>query len=282
MNDQTIAEPSDGVLRLPLRYYRLYPPERFEGETTEMSEVSTAATAFCLVDVYGVGHHPDDPAPHEYPALSAVGSLPVEGRIIRERILPALDAARRAGLPIVYVNNSAPRIALERSTFSLWIENQMGCSMADAFGETGADGFEYTKSDSTFVSISKLLAPEPGDYFIRKHGYSGFFGTRLDLLLRNLGAKHIIFVGFSLDCCLLATMMDAIQLEYRVIFLRDATLALDLDEERDDLRFTKRMVTLAEMNTGMSTTTAEFTRACDAVRDGVSSEKDRVNLGAAG
>jgi nicotinamidase-related amidase len=255
--------PATGRLSLPTRHFRMYPPEEFHGKTDAVFDIDASHVAFCLVDVYGLGHHPDDEPAHEYPALSSAGSVPVEAGIIREAIHPSLLAARRAGLPIVYVNNSAPRIALRESAFGELLDRVMGMPMDEILAERVADGLEYTRGDGRFVEISKLLAPEPGEYFIRKHAYSGFFGTRLDALLRNLDVKTLVMVGFSLDCCLLATMIDALQLDYEVVLLRDCTLATDLEDELDGLRFTNRMITWAEMIVGRTATSAAFIEACD-------------------
>jgi len=113
------------------------------------------------------------------------------------------------------------------------------------------------------VEISKLLAPQVGDYFVRKHAYSGFFETRLDSLLRNLRVETIVFVGFSLDVCLMCTMLDALNLNYEVVLLRDCTLASDLPDEAASLAFTRRMVTWAEMVVGRTTTSVEFIAAAE-------------------
>ena len=148
--------------------------------------------------------------------------------------------------------------------------------MDSLLSERMADDLEYTRSDSRYVEISKLLAPAPGEYFVRKHAYSGFFGTRLDALLRNLDIKTIIFVGFSLDCCLLATMIDALAYNYDVILLRDCTLATDLEDELESLSFTRRMITWSEMIVGCSTSSQEFINACDQLARMGSRSKEMV------
>jgi nicotinamidase-related amidase len=250
-----------GTITLPLRHYRLYPPERWAGEQVDNVEFDLARTAFCLVDVYGLGHHPEDGQAHEYPALSSASSVGAEGEVVREAISPALAAARKLRLPIIYVNNAAPRIGFSQGALGRLLHRVTGYRMEELLAERYADDFEYHRGDSRFVEISHLISPQAGDYFIRKHAYSGFFESRLDSLLRNLGIENIIFVGFSLDVCLMCTMLDALNLNYEVILLRDCTLASDLPEEAETLAFTRRMITWAEMAVGRTATSNEFIEA---------------------
>jgi ureidoacrylate peracid hydrolase len=258
-------EAATETLLLPLRYYRMFPPENWEGEAVETREIRLATTAFCLVDVYGLGQHPDDPEPHAAPPLSSASSVGAEGAVIQDHIHPTLLAARQTRLPIIYVNNSAPRIALMNGRFARHEQRVTGHAIDELFAERSADDAEYHRGESRFVEISKLIAPEAGEYFVRKHVHSGFYETRLDSLLRNLGIETIVFVGFALDACLLATMLDAMYRDYDIILVRDATLACDLPHEAETLSFTNRMVTWVEMMVGWTTTSAEFITACEAV-----------------
>jgi nicotinamidase-related amidase len=239
----------------------MYPPERWLGEEVEEQELPNPGTVFCLVDVYGLGHHPDDPAPAPSPALCSTSSVAEIERIAVKHIKPALLAARQLRLPIVYLNNSSPRIELMRSSFGRQELLVTDLRIDDLFAEPDADGLEYQRGDDRFVSISKLLAPEPGEYFIRKHVYSGFFETRLDSLLRNLGARWIIFLGFALDACLLATTLDALYRGYEVVVLRDCTLACDKPDEAATLTFTERMITWIEMMVGRTSTSQALIEA---------------------
>ncbi len=65
------------------------------------------------------------------------------------------------------------------------------------------------------------------DYVIKKRRYSAFFGTDLDLVLRENGVKNVIVVGTKTNCCIRATVTDAYYLDYRVIVPRDAVATND-------------------------------------------------------
>lgn len=82
------------------------------------------------------------------------------------------------------------------------------------------------------AEIIEELEPKPRDYFIRKRRYSAFFGTDLDLLLRELGIKHLYICGVATNICVLHTAGDAAIRGYRVSIIKDCTKALsDYDYE---------------------------------------------------
>jgi nicotinamidase-related amidase len=77
------------------------------------------------------------------------------------------------------------------------------------------------------VDIYRELAPAPGEHVIKKHRYSAFFGTDLDIILREWGVDTIIIAGATTENCCHATARDAMFRNYRVIFLSDATATYD-------------------------------------------------------
>jgi ureidoacrylate peracid hydrolase len=261
------------AISLNTRFYRLFPSTGYLGYGYEPYEAEYGRSAFLVIDVYGLGFHPDDPVPAyhqdghtaaERPALAWLKSSEHEDRIIKTALLPALDAARAIGLPVIYLNNSAPKIALRHSEFSKVLQRQLNTDMEAMFAEDEVDPKEYHYGESDHVKISKLLTPRPNEYFIRKHVYSGFVGTRLDLLLRYLDVKNLFTVGFSADACLMTTIIDALWRNYKVILLRDCTLANDFPEEQAELLGTQRMVKMLEALYCVSVSSQEFIQAAKA------------------
>ncbi len=59
------------------------------------------------------------------------------------------------------------------------------------------------------------------DYIIQKRRYSGFFGTDLDLVLREHSIENVIMIGTKTNCCVRATVTDAYYLNYNAIVLSD-------------------------------------------------------------
>lgn len=245
------------------RYYRLFPPEDFLGYAEEPVMLSTATTAFLVVDVYGLGFSPNDKEnPHPYPSMSLEKSVEVEKDVIINHIRPAMDAARKIGMPIIYVNNSAPRIEINRSELGKIARRSDNLDWEAWGSEDIIDPREYSFGDSTALKFSKVIMPQPGDYFIRKHAYSGFYETRLDSLLRNLGVKSLVCVGFALDMCLGYTLVDAMNRNYQIILLRDCTLAMEMPWELSERLFTNRMILWMEYAVGHTVDSNEFISAC--------------------
>lgn len=77
------------------------------------------------------------------------------------------------------------------------------------------------------VDIFAALAPAPGEHVVKKHRYSGFFGTDLDIILREWGVDTVIVAGTTTENCCHATARDAMFHNYRVVFLSDATGTFD-------------------------------------------------------
>lgn len=77
------------------------------------------------------------------------------------------------------------------------------------------------------VEIYRDLAPAPGEHVIKKHRYSGFFATDLDLILREWGIDSVVVSGTTTENCCHATARDAMFRNYKVAFLSDATGTFD-------------------------------------------------------
>jgi len=69
------------------------------------------------------------------------------------------------------------------------------------------------------------LAPMKGEYLVVKKRFSAFMNTELDLMLRRLGATHLVVCGTQYPNCVRATIFDALAYGYPVINIMDATSA---------------------------------------------------------
>ncbi|MBR1177181.1 cysteine hydrolase [Bradyrhizobium sp. KB893862 SZCCT0404] len=81
--------------------------------------------------------------------------------------------------------------------------------------------------DTPGVDIFEPLKPRPGEHVIKKHRYSAFFATDLDLILREWGTTTVVISGTTTENCCHATARDAMFNNYRVVFLSDLTGTFD-------------------------------------------------------
>lgn len=145
-----------------------------------------------------------------YDFVSPDGKLYVPGI---EKIVPGLasiiDEARRAGVPVIYVNDAHDP---DDEEFKQW-------------GHHAIEGTPGTE-------LVPELASREGDYVLKKTRYSAFYETGLDELLEKLGAEHLVVTGTVTNICVFTTAIEAIMRNYRVTVPRYAVWALnEADQE---------------------------------------------------
>jgi nicotinamidase-related amidase len=134
---------------------------------------------------------------------------------IAKRIANLKRRARRAGLPVIYVNDCAGRW---RSDFPSYVRHCQGVS-------------------SRGREIATLLAPQSADYCVLKPKHSGFYQTALDTLLSLIGAEQMILTGVSSHQCVLFTANDAYLRELGLTIPRDCIGAREASATRLALRY---------------------------------------------
>lgn len=88
---------------------------------------------------------------------------------------------------------------------------------------------------------SAELIPElnvaPTDLVVdRHHGVSPFSGTGLDALLRQVGVDTVVVTGVSLNIGVIGTVIEAVNLGYRVVVPRDAVAGVPVEHGEAMLR----------------------------------------------
>ncbi len=267
------------LLKFKARYYRRYPYDDPTRHVEEDVQVDTEKTAFLAVDIYGdwsenyikekdisrAGSNSSETNPTNgiiFPDKTRA----VLNDIVVSHIKPALDTARGVGLPVIYVSNSGPKIGLAKTEFAKQLKRYHTKNIEVLFEEDCVDPKQYHYGKRGILGFSKIVAPQPDDYLVRKLYYSGFQDTHLDALLRNLGVKTLICVGFWLDICLHCTIIDALNRNYEIFLLRDCTMANEFaEEDKPILAFTKRMITWTECFVGRSADSRDFIRACNSL-----------------
>ena len=79
------------------------------------------------------------------------------------------------------------------------------------------------------------LAPRPDDLVVLKRRFSGFFGTDLDLTLRDMHVEQVIVMGVVTNICVRSTVHDAFFHGYRVVVPEDTVAATSEREQASSL-----------------------------------------------
>ena len=134
-----------------------------------------------------------------------------------QRIVPVIQreisSARDGGEPVVYLADSH-------------LPDDAEFQMFPPHAIVGTKG----------ARIVDELAPASGDVVIPKRRYSGFFGTDLDITLRERGVDTLRLVGDCTNICVLYTAADARNLGYAVEVVRDGVTSFDEEAHHDALR----------------------------------------------
>lgn len=238
------------AIALTGRYYRTHPPGKPLGYAEEAISLDPKRTAFLIVDVYGVGYDPDrdlGSAPEFYRV-----AVEQNRDIVVHHIRPAKDAAKRAGMPIVYLTNTLAPSTNERTEW----RNM-------SIRTCGVDVLKAWKEPNDILAFSKVIAPQEGEYLIKKQMYSGFFETQLDSLLRSLDVTDLVAVGFDTRICLGTTVTDAMYRGYRVTVLRDCCATSEFEETKEGGWSNFMGIRYIETCVGYTATSEAFVRACD-------------------
>jgi len=97
----------------------------------------------------------------------------------------------------------------------------------------------------------RLRVDEKADYVIVKRRYSAFYGTDLDLVLRERGIKNLLIAGLKTNNCVHATVLDAHYRSYDTVVVADCIATNDKEAHRVYLRDMERylceVATLADI-----------------------------------
>jgi gluconolactonase len=126
-----------------------------------------------------------------------------------ENVKRLAETARRAGMPVIHVlyivDEGAPGLKQNAPLF-------VGVKEANAlvrgsWGAAPVDGLE----------------PQPGDHVAEKMRMNGFYDTRLDILLRGLGAETIVITGAWTNMSIEHTARHGADAGYEVFVVSDGT-----------------------------------------------------------
>ena len=146
------------------------------------------------------------------------GSLACDrGKAIVPATAELLDAARAAGVPVIFCNDAHIK-GIDRE-LKIWGDHAIA-------GTKGAE-------------VIPELKLSDKDYVVPKRRYSGFFQTDLDILLRELGVKTVVMTGLHAHMCVRHTSADAFCLGYDVVVAKEATDSFTEEDYLNGLAYLK-------------------------------------------
>lgn len=161
------------------------------------------------------------------PTRTAIIVVDMENDFV-EQTSPMSSAQARAAIPQMQRVLSMARATGMKVIYTTHAHREDGSDIG-RFGDlyppiaTGASLVDGTRG----IEIHDDLAPAPGEIVIKKHRYSGFFGTDLDIVLRSSRIETVVIIGTTTENCCHATARDAMFRDYFVVFLADATGTFD-------------------------------------------------------
>jgi gluconolactonase len=128
---------------------------------------------------------------------------------IVENVKRLAGAARQAGMPVIHVHYlvepGAPGLKQNAPLFQG--VKEANALVRGSWGGAPVDGLE----------------PQEGDHVVEKMRMNGFYDTRLDILLRGLGAETIVITGAWTNMSIEHTARHGADAGYEVIVVSDGT-----------------------------------------------------------
>ena len=183
---------------------------------TELAElIDPAHTALIMVDMQHDFIEPD----------GLFGSLGIDLSMYkaqRPRLAALLAAARKAGVLVVHLQNTALPGRMSDSPSQIRFNMRMH---KDARGNQPP--LRYTLPDTPGHAFVPEFQPKDDELVVRKYRSSGFWGTNLELVLRSNGIKTVLMGGCTTEGCVESTARDAMFNNYYVVVAEDCVASDD-------------------------------------------------------
>jgi nicotinamidase-related amidase len=122
--------------------------------------------------------------PLDFPGAEKLAPTALQAARATLRLRDRLD---REGVAVVYCNDN----------YGVW-QSDFHSLVAHCIGRQDTSG-----------AIARLLAPRATDITLLKPRHSAFYGSPLELLLREMGAEELVVCGVATDMCVQMTAADA-------------------------------------------------------------------------
>lgn len=124
-----------------------------------------------------------------------------------------IDEFRSEGYPVIFICDNHEKDDKEFDMFS-----------------------DHCIANTEGAKIIDELDVKDTDKIIRKRRYSAFYGTDLDLSLREKGVEELYLVGVCTNICVLYTAADARNISYNVNIYKDGVASFDEEAHKFALK----------------------------------------------
>lgn len=131
-----------------------------------------------------------------------------------------LDLARVAGLTVVHTREAFGPDLADVQPHRLFRDRPETVIV----GDMGPHGRALIKGEPGWEIVPEL-APLPDEPVFDKPSYGAFGTTAIHAALTERGARHLIFVGVTTDCCIHSNVRGALDLGYETLVVEDACAA---------------------------------------------------------
>jgi nicotinamidase-related amidase len=192
------------------------------------------------------------------------------GQVLREKVLPVIDAARKAGLPIIHA--PCPEVAAQ-------YEQLKRHEPAEPRGPAPDwPPAEFRRREGAYHAYRGPREQEPGIRDIREDRRMSDLvevqsddiviatGQQMHTYLESQGVLQLIFAGFATNWCILNRDYGIKAMRergYNTILLRDATTGVEFPDTLDGLWATELAIREVEQKYGFSASNNDFFKACD-------------------
>ncbi|MDA8025901.1 MAG: cysteine hydrolase [Actinomycetota bacterium] len=141
---------------------------------------------------------------------------------LRTNLSQVLDAARRSNTMVVHIQMTNYNNRQSDSPAQIRFNMRM-------HGSFRGDGppLRYTIDGTTGHQFLEGFEPKEGEFIVKKHRSSAFFGTDLDMILRSNQISTLVVTGLTTEGCVESTARDGLFNDYYVVIADDCVASDD-------------------------------------------------------
>ena len=142
-------------------------------------------------------------------------------------VMDLLERMRSWGGLVVHTREGHRPDLSDVSPHKMWRSKNGGARI----GAAGPLGRLLVRGEPGWEIISEL-EPKEREIVIDKIGYSAFWGTDLEAILRQRSINKLVLAGVTTDVCVHSTLRDAVDRGYECLLVSDACASTKMENHR--------------------------------------------------